>query len=332
MVTPYFSTSNGQAYHGDSLEILPQIISPDSVDLIVTSPPYALITKKEYGNPHSDDYLEWFKPFASVFYDILKPSGSLVINVGGSWTKGIPTRNLWVFELLLMLCKEFEFHLAQEYYWWNPSKIPNSEWVTVRRTRVKDAIEPIWWLSKTPWPKASNTRVLVPYSKWMINRIKSGGNFKTSDSPSGHDHRDKAVKDFGGSIPPNLIASHNSDSNSDYFRICKENGIQPHPARFPSIIPEYFMRMLTNKDDLVMDPFAGSCTSGVVAERLGRRWICIDTVESYLEGAKFKFNTPINGPNNKSIVPDPSILWENSGLDFILEDDIPHHGGNTTHL
>jgi site-specific DNA-methyltransferase (cytosine-N4-specific) len=85
-----------------------------------------------------------------------------------------------------MLCREFDFHLAQEFFWWNPSKLPTpAEWVNIRRVRVKDAINCIWWLSRTPWPKASNRRVLIPYSDSMEELLKNG--YKAKRRPSGHD-------------------------------------------------------------------------------------------------------------------------------------------------
>ena len=120
----------------------------------MTSPPFGLVRKKDYGNVDADEYVDWFKPFAKAFHRVLKDSGSLVIDIGGAWNKGYPTRSLYHFKLLIMLCEEFGFHLAQEFYWWNPSRLPTpAEWVTVRRVRVKDAVNTVWWLSKTPWPK-----------------------------------------------------------------------------------------------------------------------------------------------------------------------------------
>jgi DNA modification methylase len=183
-----FATQNGQIYCGDSLQVLsnPNIIRPGSVNLIMTSPPFGLVRQKEYGNVDADEYLDWFSPFAEAFYNVLADNGSLVIDIGGAWIPGQPTRSLYHYELLIMLCREYQFHLAQEFYWWNPSKLPSpAEWVTVRRIRVKDAVNCIWWLSKTPWPKASNTRVLQPYSEAMIELFRNG--YKAKLRPSGHD-------------------------------------------------------------------------------------------------------------------------------------------------
>lgn len=118
---PFYSTSRGAAYLGDSRDLL-QAVGNDSVDLIVTSPPFALKRKKEYGNVDDHYYLEWSRPFAREFVRVLKPRGSLVIDIGGTWVKGLPTRSLYHFDLIIMLCREFGLHLAQEFYWFNPAK------------------------------------------------------------------------------------------------------------------------------------------------------------------------------------------------------------------
>ena len=93
----------------------------------MTSPPFALTRKKEYGNEKEEEYLEWFRDFAKFFRRILKDSGSLVIDLGGAWKPGVPVRSLYHFKLLVMLCEEFGFHLAQDFYWWNPSKLPTPD-------------------------------------------------------------------------------------------------------------------------------------------------------------------------------------------------------------
>ena len=165
----YHETKLGIIYHGDSGLLFERHVTPASVDLIMTSPPFGLVRKKTYGNVDAHKYLAWFKPFAKAFHRALKPSGSLVIDIGGAWIPGQPTRSLYHYELLIMLCRECGFHLAQDFFWWNPARLPTpAEWVTVRRIRVKDAVNCIWWLSKTPWPRASNRRVLVPYSERIV--------------------------------------------------------------------------------------------------------------------------------------------------------------------
>ena len=326
--TTFHETPLGRIVHGDTLDVL-STYEDDSVDLIMTSPPFGLVRKKDYGNVEADAYVDWFKSFASHFHRVLKDTGSLVIDIGGAWNKGYPTRNLYHFKLLIMLCEEFGFHLAQDFYWWNPSKLPTpAEWVTVRRVRVKDAINTVWWLSKTPWPKASNRRVLQPYSASMQELITKG--YKSQKRPSGHDISAKFTIDNGAAIPPNLIAIPNTESNSFYLRYCEENGFKPHPARFPAELPEYFIRMLTDAGDLVVDPFAGSCVTGEVCERVKRRWACIELVRDYCEAALGRFvrdpretakpATSPEAPYNYYRAPRPGILW-NGNTDVPLPED-----------
>lgn len=284
----FHSTKHGEILWGDSRSFLFNKAKPESVDLIMTSPPFGLVRKKSYGNEDAEKYCDWFRPFAEGFKRVLKDSGSLVIDIGGAWVPGQPTRSLYHFKLLIMLVEEYGFHLCQEHYWWNPSKLPTpAEWVNVRRVRVKDAVNCVWWLSKTPYPKANNKRVLQPYSKSMKHLLKNG--YVAKLRPSGHDISDKFSKDNGGSVPPNLLAIANTESNGRYQDHCRSENIAIHPARFPAALPEYFMRFLTDPGDYVVDPFGGSCVTGAVAEALERKWTCCELSEEYLLGGKARF-------------------------------------------
>ncbi len=290
---PYYATEYGAAYLGDALELL-KFLPDKSVNLVMTSPPFALNRKKAYGNVDSSKYLDWFTPFAKEFWRVLKDDGSLVIHIGGAWEKGQPTRSLYHFELLLRLCRNndsnLKFHLAQDFYWFNLAKLPSpAEWVTVRRIRAKDAVDPIWWLSKSPFPKADNRQVLNQYSKAMQELLKRG--YNAGPRPSGHNISSKFQKDLGGAIPPNLLAYANTESNSRYLRACRERGVQPHPARYPVKLPEFFIKFLTEEGDLVLDPFGGSNATGEAAEETKRHWIYFETNETYLKGSRFRFET-----------------------------------------
>lgn len=309
--TLFHRTEHGEIMLGDSLAVLGEL-EESSVDLIMTSPPFGLVRKKEYGNVDADEYLDWFKPFAIQFHRVLKDSGSLVIDIGGAWNAGKPTRSLYHFKLLIMFCEEFGFHLAQDYYWWNPSKLPTpAEWVNIRRIRVKDAINTVWWLSKSPFPKASNRRVLQPYSASMMDLLEKG--YKAKKRPSGHDISEKFAINNGAAIPPNLLAIPNTESNSFYLRYCQEHGLKQHPARFPAELPEYFIRMLTDAGDTVFDPFGGSCVTGEVSERLRRKWTCVELDEDYLKGALGRFvRSPEPAKEEEPIyyrIAKPNALW-----------------------
>jgi len=288
----------GAAFVGDSLEVLSQI--PDgTVGLVVTSPPYALHFKKEYGNVEKSAYVDWFLPFARQILRVLASDGSFVLNIGGSYNPGTPTRSLYHFKLLIALVEQVGFHLAQECFWYNPAKMPvPAEWVTVRRVRVRDSVEYVWWLSKTAWPKANNRSVLKSYSADMVRLNQNG--VRTAQRPSGHVIRASFDSiSAGGAIPPNvteapladcLLKMGNNAANDEYIRGCRNRGLKIHPARFPAALPDFFIRMLTEVGDLVVDPFAGSNTTGIAAERLARRWIAIERDEAYLGAGATRFN------------------------------------------
>jgi len=284
---PAYVTRRGATYMGDSLELLKAM--PDaSVKLVVTSPPYALHFKKEYGNQSQSEYVEWFLPFAREVRRVLTDDGSFVINIGGAWQPGKPVRSLYHFRLLIALVDQIEFCLAQELYWNNPAKMPTpAEWVTVRRLRVKDSVEPCWWLSKTPWPDASNRRVLVEYSPDMKRLIKKG--FTAKVRPSGHHANAGWQKDSGGAIPGNVLTFGNNDSNGRYLKACKDHGVKSHPARFPVVLPEFFIKFLTQPGDVIVDIFGGSMTAGWAAERQNRAWLGFDLDPTYIEASKFRF-------------------------------------------
>jgi site-specific DNA-methyltransferase (cytosine-N4-specific) len=304
----------------------------------MTSPPFALLREKEYGNVHADVYCDWFKPFAKEFHRVLKDTGSLVIDIGGTWIDKQPTRSLYHFKLLIMLCEEMGFHLAQDYYWWNPCRLPNpTEWVTVKRIRVTDAVNTVWWLSKTPWPKASNSRILQPsrtYMKQLVLSQKQQNNANRNNSQS----TCKIRQDNRAVIPSNLIALTNMGSkNNSYIQYCRKRGLPIHPARFPSQLPEYFIRMLTDPGDTVIDPFGGSCMTGEVCERLGRKWHCIELSKEYLKGAKGRFegnifnkqaandlsikSTKKKRPLSYYVIPQPEFLWEHQQTELLHKND-----------
>lgn len=286
-IKPLYTTTLGKLYCADSLAVMREMPS-DSIDLVVTSPPYALHFKKEYGNVDQKKYVEWFLPFGREIKRILKYTGSFVLNIGGAWTPGAPVRSLYQFRLILALCDDIGFHLSQEFFWFNPAKMPTpAEWVNVRRIRVKDSVEYIYWLSPSEFPKANNENVLQPYSDDMKRLIKRG--VKRTVRPSGHNIKKTFSQDRGGSIPSNLIQCGNNESNSQYIKMSKKLGKRIHPARYPSEIPRFFIEFLTDETDLVVDPFAGSNTTGAVAEELGRKWIGIEKDKQYAEDSLLRF-------------------------------------------
>lgn len=203
---PNYTTKFGAAYLGDSLELLRKLPS-GSVNLVMTSPPFALQREKEYGNKQQEEYVDWLLQFGRLVWEKLSDDGSFVLDLGGAYAKGIPSRSLYNFRALIRLCDEVKFRLAEDFYWYNPSKLPSPiEWVNKRKLRAKDAVNTVWWLSKTDWPKANVSNVLAPYSDRMKKLISDpDAFFKAKKRPSGHDIGMTFGKDNGGAIPSNLL-------------------------------------------------------------------------------------------------------------------------------
>jgi site-specific DNA-methyltransferase (cytosine-N4-specific) len=287
---PAYETNFGAAFCGDSRELLLEL-KDESVDLVITSPPFALQRQKDYGNADQLEYIEWFSCFAKSVYVKLKPTGSFVVDLGGAYQKGSPTRSLYNFRLLIYLCDQIGFYLAEDFYWHNPAKLPSPiEWVNKRKIRVKDSVNTVWWLSKTEFPKADVTKVLVEYSDRMKKLLEDPDKFyKPKNRPSGHQIGKRFSQNNGGAIPSNLLQISNTDSNGAYLTACKVIGVRQHPARFPAKLPEFFIKMLTDKGDLVVDIFAGSNTTGAVAETEGRRWLSFEENLDYVAASSFRF-------------------------------------------
>ena len=285
-----YRTQHGSAHVGDSVALL-RSLSDNSVDLVVTSPPFALRRQKSYGNVAETEYVAWLLPFAREVFRALKPTGSFVLDLGGAYQAGLPARSLYNFRVLIALCDEVGFTLAEDFYWFNPAKLPSPiEWVNKRKIRAKDSVNTVWWFGKTSDPKADVRNVLAPYSERMKKLLANPESFyRANKRPSGHDISMGFGTDNGGAIPSNLLSIPNTDSNSFYLRKCKQFGLERHPARFPEELPAFFIKMLTDPGDLVVDVFAGSNTTGLAAERLSRQWLAFDASLEYLRASALRF-------------------------------------------
>jgi DNA modification methylase len=285
-----YRTALGQQLCADSLDVLTRLPA-DSVDLILTSPPFALLRQKRYGNEDQTNYVAWLLEFGRAALRVLKPTGSFVLDLGGAYQRGRPVRSLYNYRVLIEFCDKLGYHLAEEFFWHNPAKLPSPiEWVNKRKLRAKDSVDTVWWLSKTEFPRADVTRVLVPYSERMKTLLRDPGRFYTPrERPSGHDIATAFAKQNAGAIPSNLLRIPNTESNSHYLRVCRLLGRSGHPARFPADLPRFFIRFLTEPGDLVVDIFSGSNTTGAVAEELGRRWLSVELDRAYAELSAARF-------------------------------------------
>ena len=245
---------------------------------MLTSPPFALLREKAYGNVDQSIYVDWLAAFCEKVYRVLSPDGSFVLDLGGAYEKGRPVRSLYNYRILIKLCDDLQFRLAEEFFWHNPAKLPSPiEWVNKRKLRAKDSVNTVWWLSKSDFPKADVRRVLVPYSERM-KKLQSdpAAFYKPKMRPSGHDVGEKFATFNEGAIPSNLLQIANTESNSQYMRFCKTAGVSAHPARFPQRLPAFFINFLTETGDKVLDIFAGSNTTGAAAEEAGRNWLAFE--------------------------------------------------------
>lgn len=313
------SKKSGQYYIGNSEELLnyrPLRKLKGKVQLILTSPPFPLNEKKSYGNMTGNQYLEWFADLAPKFSEMLTENGSIVIEMGNGWEPKRPVQSLLPLKSLISFVENEEsgLRLVQQFVCYNPSRLPSpAQWVTVNRIRTVDSFTNVWWIAKSDFPKADNSKVLRPYSRSMLNLLKRG-DFNSGKRPSGHNISEAGfLRDCGGSIahnffeldsmdeerevrlpdPFNAFSLSNSVSNDFFARTCKERGIKkPHPARMQMGLAAFFIQYLTDRGDWVLDPFAGSNTTGYAAARLGRKWIAIDTREEYVEQSKIRFEDP----------------------------------------
>ena len=295
-------------YQGDSNEILRKRPVTDylgRIQLILTSPPFPLNKKKQYGNLTGTEYLHWLERMAPLFRTYLKPNGSIVLELGNSWNPGSPTMSTLPIKALLAFLDAADLHLCQEFICFNPARLPTpAQWVNIDRIRVKDAFTRIWWMSPDERPKANNRNVLTKYSKSMMDLLRKG-TYNSGTRPSGHVIGTRSfLSNNGGSIPPNVLVPADSYEESLLFEVlpisntratdayqdfCRLNGLPIHPARMQEKLAEFFVEFLTDEEDVVLDPFAGSNTTGAVAERLRRRWLGIEMDCDYVTGAEARF-------------------------------------------
>ena len=260
------------------------------VQLIFTSPPFPLNRKKRYGNLQGTAYIDWLAAFAPLFGELLKPDGSIVMEMGNAWEPGKPVMSTLALRALLAFLDAGQFFLCQQFICYNPARLPTpAQWVNVERIRVKDAFTHLWWMSKAERPEANNRLVLKEYSESML-RLLSSKKYNAGKRPSEHNiGKSSFLRNNAGAIPSNVLTFANTNANDEYLSYCREKGVRPHPARMHPGLAKFFLKFLTKPRDLVLDPFAGSNTTGAVAERLKRRWISLEKCQDYIAGSVGRF-------------------------------------------
>jgi len=260
------------------------------VQLILTSPPFPLNRKKKYGNLKGEEYVDWLAAFAPLFADYLTEDGSIVIEMGNAWKAGEPVMSTLALEALLAFLKTGGLRLCQQFVCHNPARLPTpAQWVNVERIRVKDSYTHVWWMAPTAKPKADNRRVLKKYSSSMLKLLETR-KYNAGPRPSEHNIGAKSfLRNNQGAIPSNVLTLTNTHSNDPYLTYCRERNLPIHPARMPGGLADFFIKFLTDPRNLVLDPFAGSNTTGAAAEKLKRRWVAIEQNQSYVQGSWGRF-------------------------------------------
>jgi site-specific DNA-methyltransferase (cytosine-N4-specific) len=288
-----YSTKLGKLIHSTAEDALNSNVLKrcrGKVDLVFTSPPFPLNRKKRYGNLQGQAYIDWLAGFAPTLRAFLKPRGSIVMEVGNAWEPGRPVMSTLALRALLAFLDTGKLLLCQQFIYNNPARLPGpAQWVTVKRIRVKDSYSHLWWMAATDRPKATNRRILQPYSVSMLKLLKTK-KYNAGTRPSEH-HIGKTsfFRQHKGSIPSNVITLANTQASSAYLNYCRSKNLTPHPARMPIGLAEFFIKFLTKPGDLVLDPFAGSNITGAAAEALGRKWISIEPDKGYVKGSYGRF-------------------------------------------
>ena len=287
-VRPRYKTRSGKAYAGDAMELIKHI--PDgSISLIVTSPPYALKNGKKYGNVDSMAYVRWFMPFVDEFYRVLREDGNLVLSIGRDMTIGTLAESPWNFKLFAELRENEKFYLKGEFAWAGPtpSSVPE-EWIRVKRVGIKDAVNYVWWFTKNSRFNYGRKNALSPYISKVMRTIERR---KYAELRSVEYNADGPVlRDYRYSVLIKFLTVGDRESDRRYVEACRNHNVKAHPARYPLRLPEFFIKYLTERGDVVLDPFAGSNTTGEAAEGIGRLWIAFEINSEYLDGSMFRFD------------------------------------------
>lgn len=311
-MTIAYKTKLWKIYQGDSLELLSWKVWKSlewKIDLLITSPPFPLNAKKKYGNLQWEEYYNWFVSMAPIFSKLLSDTWSIVIEVWNAWEPWRPVQSLLNLKSLLWFVenKDAELKLIQEFIVYNPARLPSpAPWVTKQRIRTIDSFTHVWWMSKTDFPKSDNSKVLRPYSKSMKNLLKNQ-KYNSWIRPSWHHISETSfLKSFDGSIMHNVIELESIDDKNtlrfpenilsisnawedNFVKKCKKLWINPHPARMNGKLISFFVEFLTEKWDLVLDPFAWSNTTWYISEIMERKWVWCEMDLDYIKQSKLRF-------------------------------------------
>lgn len=254
-----------EVYVGDCLDML-KLLPDSSVDLIITSPPYADARKHTYGGIHPDKYVEWFLPRSHEMYRVLKPTGTFILNIKEKCVNG--ERHTYVLDLICSLRKQ-GWLWTEEFIWHKTTAAPG-KWPN----RFRDSWERLLQFNKQRIFNMYQDAVKVPVGDWSKTRLK---NLSTSDKTRQESRTDSGVgRCIAAWEGRDLVYP------SNVLHLAPECGNKNHSAVFPDSIPEWFIKLFSQVGDVVLDPFAGSGTTNRVAERMGRNSIAVEIIPHYL--------------------------------------------------
>jgi len=284
-----FSTELGVAILGDCKKVFAGDFA-EPIHLVITSPPYPLKNARDYGNPAESKYVDFICESVEPLLRNMAPGASLVLNVSPNIFKNkSPARSTYIERLTLAL-EDLGLELIDRVVWRDPNKLPGPTfWACVNRVQLCAEYEFVLWFSNDALKmleekRSDNRRVLIPHSEQHIQLMQSGGEQRTTNYGDGAYklRHGSFAGETSGKIPKNVLSlSHNCKDTRAFRKAAKLLGFPAHGAMFPSSVPEFFIKLLTKENELVVDPFGGSGKTGLVAERLRRRWIISEIVAQY---------------------------------------------------
>jgi site-specific DNA-methyltransferase (cytosine-N4-specific) len=289
-----YSLDDGLAFLGHAEEAA-GVIEPGSLSLIMTSPPYPVVNRA-YGRFGVAEWLDWMGGLVGLWKDLLRDDGTLAVNLMDIHVPGSPMLSPYVERFTLEAIERHGLHLAGRMPWHSPTKLANLEWAVKRRVALKNTVEHVILLSRSSNP-AWDTRRLPPepYAERTASQRASDARRSAARRqvvrPGGYQMDEGAFNTNGeGRIPGNLLIAGGVGGGGTYAARCRENGITPHPARFPEALPRQVILLATEPGQVVYDPMAGSNTTGKVALDLGRRFISSEPVLDYALSSAFRFD------------------------------------------
>lgn len=288
-----FSTDLGVAIWGDNTDVLARLDEP--VHLVLTSPPYPLRKPRAYGNPPEQEYVDFIVRSLEPLVRTLARGASVVLNVSNDiFLAGSPARSTYIERMILALEDRLGLHLMDRLQWNNPSKAPGPiHWASKQRIHLNVGFEPLIWLCNDPLAcYADNRRVLEPHTEQHLKLIAAGGTAKNAvHSDGAYNRRAGAFSNpTAGRIPRNVLTrGHRCGDAIQYRRDAEALGLRSHGAVMPTAVADFLIRYMTEVGQLVVDNWGGKGTTGLAAERLGRRWLICDRVMDYLRAGGESF-------------------------------------------